>query len=44
MEDDNLAALNLTNDEMIELKKQLLQLQRTQKQQITAQNDEDSDE
>jgi hypothetical protein len=44
MEDDNLAALNLTNDEMVELKKQLLQLQRNQKQQVTAQNDEDSDE
>jgi len=44
LEDENLAALNLTNDEMVELKKQLLQLQKTQKQQVTAQNDEDSDE
>ena len=44
LEDENLAALNLTNDEMIELKKQLLQLQKTQKNQITAQNDEDDDD
>jgi len=44
LEDENLAALNLTNEEMLELKKQLLQLQKNQKQQVTAQNDEDSDE
>jgi hypothetical protein len=44
IEDENIAALNLTNDEMIELKKQILALKKSQKQQISAQNDEDEED
>ena len=44
IEDENIAALNLTNEEMAELKKQILALKKSQNKQISAQNDEDDDE
>ena len=44
IEDENIAALNLTNEEMAELKKQILALKKSQNKQISAQNDEEDDE
>lgn len=43
LEDENIAALNLTNEEMAELKKQLLTMKKSQKYEVSAQNDEDSE-
>jgi len=40
-EDDNIANQDLTNDEIIELKRQLDIMQKNQNYQVTAQNDED---
>jgi hypothetical protein len=40
IEDENIAALNLTNEEMAELKKQILALKKSQNKHISAQNDE----
>jgi len=40
-EDDNLAAQDLNNEEIVELKRQLELMQKNQNYQVTAQNDED---
>jgi hypothetical protein len=40
-EDDNLAAQDLNNEEIVELKRQLELMKKNQNYQVTAQNDED---
>jgi len=44
IEDENIAALNLTNEELAELKKQILALKKSQNKQISAQNDDDDED